>query len=116
MLQDKTKNMQTNQRAKGPSKEILQRKSGPDCCKYRRFHLGSGPALIGASSVLMLGVFVMVLNAWAIDLSVTAMVWGQPLTNGFLMRNPQQVYHVALYSQLLIGLSFALFSLTSRGD
>ena len=50
---------------------------------------------------LMLGIFGIVLTAWSIDLSVTAMVWGKPLTNGWITRNPQIVYHVALYCQLI---------------
>jgi len=38
---------------------------------------------------------------WCVDISVSAMLAGGVLSNGFLFRNPAQMYHIGLYGTIL---------------
>jgi hypothetical protein len=48
------------------------------------------------------------LSLWCLDLSVTALLNGLVLTNGFMVANPAVMYHVALGIVILsfIGMTF----------
>jgi len=38
---------------------------------------------------------------WCIDISVSAMLAGGVLSNGFLLNNPAQMYHIGIYGIIL---------------
>lgn len=60
------------------------------------------------SDWIALSVFFLVLillAAWTIDISVSALLSGGFLTNGFFVNNPTKMYHVGLYIIILVSFS-----------
>ena len=53
-----------------------------------------------------------IMALWCLDISVSAIVSGGYLTNGFLISNPYQFYHIGLY--LLVIMGFSNFLVTVR--
>lgn len=60
------------------------------------------------SDWIAISVFLLVLiliAAWTIDVSVSALLSGGFLTNGFFVNNPAKMYHVGLYIIILVSFS-----------
>ena len=53
-------------------------------------------------------VFFIGLCIWAIDISVTAIMFETQLTNGFWFKDPLEIYHMALYGILIMNLIVCL--------
>jgi len=68
---------------------------------------------ISSSDWIAISVFLLVLiliSAWTIDISVSALLSGGILTNGFFVNNPAKMYHVGLYIIILVSFSnFLIF-------
>ena len=46
-----------------------------------------------------------IIALWCLDVSVSAIVSGGYLTNGFFISNPYKFYHIGLYLLVLMGFS-----------
>lgn len=67
--------------------------------------------LLKKSDWIMICVFLMVVEVlccWCVDISVSAMLAGGVVTNGFVIRDAATTYHVGLYGIILA--SFGLIS------
>lgn len=63
---------------------------------------------LSKSDWIALSVFLLVLiliAAWTIDVSVSALLSGGILTNGFFVNNPAKMYHIGLYIIILVSFS-----------
>jgi hypothetical protein len=57
---------------------------------------------------IALSVFLVVLTliaAWTIDVSVSALLTGGILTNGFIFNSPAKMYHISLYIIIIVSFS-----------
>ena len=64
------------------------------------------------SDWIMISVFLIIvelLSCWCIDISVSAMLDGAVVTNGFVVRDSVMTYHIGLYGVVLS--SFGLISI-----
>ncbi|MEF8848615.1 MAG: hypothetical protein V5A68_05720 [Candidatus Thermoplasmatota archaeon] len=64
--------------------------------------------IVDTSDLIAVSGFLLVLTIialWCLDISVSALLNGGYLTNGFLFSNPYQLYHVALYIVILVAFS-----------
>ncbi len=63
---------------------------------------------LSKSDWIALSVFLLVLiliATWTIDVSVSALLSGGILTNGFFVNNPAKMYHIGLYIIIIVSFS-----------
>ena len=68
------------------------------------------------AAVFLISLFVTLMAAWALDISVTGLLNGLVLTNGFRFVDPARMYHVALAVILANSIitMFIIFFITER--
>lgn len=54
-------------------------------------------------------IIIQIVCLWCVDISVSAMLANGVVTNGFLINNPTQMYHIGLYVSIIS--SFCIFIL-----
>jgi hypothetical protein len=70
---------------------------------YKRWHLEDWEKVAIEVIALMVIIVIQMMALWTLDLSVAALLTGKQagtgimLTNGFVVNDPMQMYHIALY-------------------